>query len=385
MSKALGKLGHRVTNFLGVTGDHPPSREDSRPPPKGFGIELEQRFSDQVEQALGVEDVSVGIEAEADAEADAETDDAADAETDDVAEADEDEAEERRQGTLDVPSTSDIFSPRVVAEEEGFMLPEDQLSVDLFNRANPPLDFAYRAGPLFLSTAYDEFSRAYCTVNVGAGLANSVELVRYGRDEATSPTATATATATAGSVGVTMGTATLTEDEEPPSGILKHYCPTLTDWYSSHKSSPDDTLHLLSGSVCTDRNVLIRLVRCSTKQSPFEPVFGSLTLYAMIDEELVRLSESVHFDATPQNTRRLYGSCYIDSQGNEVEGPGSPSKVDFGGCCVNVADASGERKHLHMFNLPVPQELRGRELFLVVQTSLSTERLARDCASFDSP
>jgi hypothetical protein len=401
MSKAFGKLGSRMMGVMGVNAPKGESRsasvEDSLvlngEPSAGTGL------SDRAEQLgvkeVGVEDVSVCVEGEGDADADA------------------DAAYEREEAiTRDVPSTSLLFSPPMVAEEEGFLLPEDQLSVDFFNRANPPLDFAYTPSPLFLSTAYDEFSRAYCTINVGAELPSVVELVRYGEAAPSTTAATAaivatavsatssalTATActagagsagTAGSLGTALSEESAAEEEEcggavsvrgasapPPSAsLLKHYCPSLTEWYSSHKSSPDDTLHLLSGSVCTDRNVLFKVFRCTTKQSAFEPIFGSLTLYAMVDEELVRLSESAHFDATPQTTRRLYGSCYIDSQGNEVgmglvpDGvPGSPNRaLDFTGCCVNVADASGERKHLHMFNIPVPQELRDRELFLVVQ------------------
>jgi hypothetical protein len=150
--------------------------------------------------------------------------------------------------------------------------------------------------------------------------------------------------------------------------ILQPYCPSLANWFSTFRSVPDDTAHLLNGKVSTDANLLLKFVRLQMRQKPFEPLFGSATIYSIIDDEIHRISESFHFDAAGESMRRYYGTCYVDTDGQEIVSTASKI-IDFGGSCINVADGSGERTHMHMCHATVPDELRYKDLFLIVQLS----------------
>lgn len=267
--------------------------------------------------------------------------------------------------------------PTTYSEPPAFLLPEDQLTVEITPRQRDSdiKEYVYKPAPLYISTSHDVYSRNFCTVNVGKDLPSSVGLVRYGGDgdinvgiadvrcnsSADVPESMSMHASTLGDLSDTSGTMS-------SKNILQPYCPSLTHWYSTFRSVPDDSVQLLSGRVSTDTNLLLKFVRLQMRQKAFEPLFGSATLYSIIDDEIHRISESFHFDAATENLRRYYGTCYVDSDGQEIMSTAT-KVIDFGGRCINVADASGERSHMHMCHATVPEELRYKDLFLVVQLS----------------
>ncbi len=113
--------------------------------------------------------------------------------------------------------------------------------------------------------------------------------------------------------------------------------------------------------------------KCQINQKMFEPIFGSICAYTFLGDELLRISETFYFDATPESIRKQYPSAYLPE---EVVGDASAvSATNFFGTSLNVADGSGSSTHMNMFCVTVPEELRDKDLFLVVQLSkvLSTD------------
>lgn len=252
-------------------------------------------------------------------------------------------------------------------------------------------EFAYRSTPLYVSTAYDVYSKNFCTVNVGKALPPAMGLVRYGSEvdvgvgiaDVRSPKDENPGT-------LSLQTSGLSDTSEsvpafPSRNILQPYSPSLVGWFSTFRSVPEDTTHLLNGKVGTDSNLLVKFIKLQMRQKPFEPLFGHATLYAIVDEEIHRISESFHFDATQEALRRYYSNCYANMEGENGGRvlQNNPAKVvDYSGSCVNVADASGDRTHLHMCHATVPEELRGKDLYLVVQIS---KFMSSDCTVATAP
>lgn len=239
-------------------------------------------------------------------------------------------------------------------------------------------DYVYKPSPLYISASYDAYSRNYCSVSIGKNLPQSVALVKFG-SESNPPFPGADKISNTDMLeeyfspqdsGLTdaPSESAITPAETADRNILQPYCPALSEWYSTFRSVPDDTAHLLSGRVYTDSNILLKFLKLQTKQKPFEPLFGSAAFYVIIDDEIHRITESFHFDAAQESLRRYYGTCYLDSEGTEIH-PVATQNYNFTGQCVNVADASGEKSHLHMCNALIPEELRYRDIFLVVQLS----------------
>ncbi len=116
---------------------------------------------------------------------------------------------------------------------------------------------------------------------------------------------------------------------------------------------------------------MIKVKKCQINQKVFEPIFGSICLYTFLGDDLLRISETFHFDGTPESIRKQYAWAYIPQEEGSSEG-GAQS---LSGTSVNVADGSGAQTHMNMFNATIPDELRDKDLFLVVQLSkiLSTD------------
>lgn len=242
----------------------------------------------------------------------------------------------------------DKFSAITVSESSNFLLPEDQLSLDVVQRSSDEeiKEYVFQDQPLYLSTCYDEFARNFITANVAKGSSPAVNLIKFGTPQPSGDD----------------------RDYDFDSSVLVPYYPVLSDWFSTFRKVPDDNAHLLSGKVVTDTNLLIRLVRCHVKQKMFEPIFGTACIYSIIDDEIFRVTETFSFDATPENIRQQYGLVYNDiERDNPVRAINRSG--DYSGCNVNVGDCSGAQTHLHMFNAVVPEELNFRDLFLVVQLS----------------
>jgi len=103
-------------------------------------------------------------------------------------------------------------------------------------------------------------------------------------------------------------------------------------------------------------------MKCVVKQKCFEPIYGSVAVYSMVDDDLYRITESFHFDATPKTVRQQYAGCYVNTKGGKMSR--SNRKEDFQGSCINVADGSGAQEHFHMFMATIPEDLKKRELYL---------------------
>lgn len=269
--------------------------------------------------------------------------------------------------------------PPVNSESASFLLPEDQVSVEVLQRLpeNDIKEYVYKPSPMYISSSYDSYSRNYCSINIGKSLPQSVALVKFGSESQPSLT-DKSSTADMLEEYFTPQTSGLSTDaatepatplvEGPDRNILQPYCPALSEWYSTFRAVPEDTAHLLSGRVVTDSNILLKFLKLQPKQKPFEPLFGSAAFYVIIDDEIHRITETFHFDGAQESLRRYYGTCYLDSEGVEIH-PNAAKNYNFTGHCVNVADASGDATHLHMCNALIPEELRYRDLFLVVQLS----------------
>lgn len=256
-------------------------------------------------------------------------------------------------------TVADKFSPGIANEGKDYLLPEDQVVVEAEMRVanNDVRKLEYRQGPLYLSSIYDEFSRHYLTVNIARSAPSTIPLINTDLDYGN-----------------------FIDDSLASSGILQYYHPGYPEWNSTFKKLPPDSRHLLSGKVFTDTNLVIKLKNVQMGQKAFEPLTGSMCVYVTIGEELHRITESMHFDATPENIRRQYYFAYTDV-GEVVDSPKSVD-VNLAGTSVNVADASGSQSHMCMFNITVPEELRGGDIFLVAQIS---KILSTDCDKAVAP
>jgi hypothetical protein len=180
-------------------------------------------------------------------------------------------------------------------------------------------------------------------------------------------------------------------NQESPKNIIQHYNPGFATWHSTFRKVPNDTRHLLTGRVYTDFNLLIKLNNCKmNKQKQFEPIFGSICIFTTVNDQMVRISESFHFDATSDSVRSLYPELYSSdasqgpksvkiSENSKISSP-TKSSVDYNNydglgegegssshISVNVGDGNGSDDFINKFKLTIPDELRDGDLFLVVQ------------------
>jgi hypothetical protein len=260
----------------------------------------------------------------------------------------------------------DEFSPIRSSETEGFLMPEDELELKFYHRTNGQntKTFEYRQIPDYLSLCHEEFSRNYLAVSGGkSNLKSTVDIddkcEDFDSDDA----------------------------EVPPHLLLKCYSPGLERWNSTFKFGPKNSRHIFHGYVHTDFNFLVRFVQFSSKsQKFFEPLFGTVCVYTFIRDELHCVSESFHFDATPEESRYHYRQTYLrDDKDKDRDYQASTStslissststnlgatptmkKISFRGASKIVADSSGSNPHFNMFCVTIPEQLLQQELFLVI-------------------
>jgi hypothetical protein len=233
----------------------------------------------------------------------------------------------------------DKFNPEIENEMSDYLLPEDQVDLESEIRlGTEDVTFEFKAGPPYLSSCYDEFSRRFITVNVAKTSSSSIPLVKVEDDKT-----------------------------EHLISILQSYHPGYSEWNSTFKRIPQDSRHLLSGKVFSDTNLVIKFKKCQINQKIFEPIFGSACIYSFLNDELLRITETFYFDATPELVRKQYSYAY-GPELNDLE-------ASFQGTSINVGDASGSQMHMNMFNATLPDELRDKDMFIVVQLAkiLSTD------------
>lgn len=252
---------------------------------------------------------------------------------------------------------SDKFTPDVSMENNDFLLPEDLITVELVPRSirgNFIRELVFRPTPPFLSMFYDEYSRHFLTINVGKNLPSQLELIKYGPNNHSQYRANhANNNYNKIDDGYCIG-----------SNILNHYCPGYSAWYSSFRTLPEDNRHFLSPEAYTDTNLVVKVNKCLAKR-PFEPLFGSIAIYAVVNDELSRISESFYFDATPESVRKQYPLAY----GFADVANASQKYLSVSGSCINVGDGTGSNNHMNMFNIRISDDMKGRELYVIVQLS----------------
>eukprot|EP00981_Chlorochromonas_danica_P009830 scaffold2831_cov249-Ochromonas_danica.AAC.31 len=90
-----------------------------------------------------------------------------------------------------------------------------------------------------------------------------------------------------------------------------------------------------------------------------EPIFGSICIYALLNDDVARLSETFYFDATPDPIKKKFRFFY-----------GEPNARDDAiyPTSINIAEGSGSaRAHFNSFLTSFPEELRLKDIYVVVQ------------------
>lgn len=210
--------------------------------------------------------------------------------------------------------------PIVEVESTDLLLPHNQLSVEYLQRQYQlnVKEVSFKLNPTYLNSSYDEFARNFAAVHVGKSLQETVPLVKY-------------------------------DPFSDKQNIMQHYNPGFSNCYSTFKRSPLDSRYLLNGRVHSDFNVIFRVNSFSlTKQKPFEPLFLSFCIYTQIDDKLLRICETFHFDCTHKSIRKLYTELYKPDDSNLIS--------------VNVGDGYGADGFLNKMKLTLPQDLKSRYL-----------------------
>ena len=119
----------------------------------------------------------------------------------------------------------------------------------------------------------------------------------------------------------------------PSSNIIKHYHPGYLPWISPHTRSPSELQCLLTDRPTTDTYLFLRLLSCGPKQF-YEPLFGSVSLYKVLpDGQIAKINENFHFDFTPSEIRKDYGSVYgydvTSSSNSKATGSESVGNSEF--------------------------------------------------------
>lgn len=251
-----------------------------------------------------------------------------------------------RQENDDNTFLADKFSPSSISESSHFILPEDKLTIEYNSRASLH-SFRVSSNPLYLLTCYDEFSRNFLSVNVAKNANSNIHLSKL----------------------------ELSNNPGHPvnvnKSLLQYYHPAYSAWYSTFKWIPQDSMHMLNGKINTDVNYLVKINSCKLKNS-FEPIFGTICVYMLQNDEFVRVTESFHFDATPEQLRKQFEGVYsplnpttVTDQKDTIRS----SMSNLAGCSFNVADATGSNKHFNMFNITIPEAFKSRDLYFVTQLS----------------
>lgn len=234
--------------------------------------------------------------------------------------------------------------PKFTIEGDEFYVPENLLNAEVKTRERriPLLNSISSARPPYLATCYDELSRNFMTVTVAPS--DSLKPVPYQTDLAKSlifPELDNSADKSADAE-------TRFSKSIRNSRILHHYDPSFTP---SDKCQSTQYVKYLGRQPYSDINILFK-VKIKVPEA-FEPLFGSLVLYLINGDRSVRLTETFHFDMTPNSVRVKFSDAY------KVE------DIDVHGCSENdlTIDAATAIRNC-CFNLP--SEYRHNDVFAVI-------------------
>ena len=235
----------------------------------------------------------------------------------------------------------DLALPMFKVESDHFQLPENLLSVQV-KPSNRQLYMAdtisnlFRC-PLYLVTSFDEFSRDFCIMSIGETLSPTIPTIEYNPEfsHAIKFPDLLNDTFEPFFDDEKLMRSTHSYFRVKPTRILHHYNPGYNTWNSNFRVTLPELKNLFIEKPISDTNILLKISSCAAKNS-FEPLFGTLALYLVRNEELIRLSESFHFDITPDPIKEKYAEVYrLDLiPGNDVNALANAIKT----CLIRVPE-----------------------------------------------
>jgi hypothetical protein len=243
-------------------------------------------------------------------------------------------------------------------ESSDFYLPEDQLEVDIVPRGRrlPVLESSSSPRPPYLRTCYDEFSREFITFSIAPQATTTIQTIPYNAEFAKSLNFLQDPFSKNSSLANAVPTKAISLQMN--SRILHHFDPGYYYWPSSFRTIPPDTSHLLDRIPSTDTNLFVKFVQYNVKEH-FEPLFGTMAIYTMVNDVCTKISENFNFDMTAQNIRVKFKEAYrifMEDQESNDSKKGVAHKVDM-----------ATQLKAFLFNLPA--DMRNLDIFLVVQVS----------------
>jgi hypothetical protein len=251
-------------------------------------------------------------------------------------------------GSLSGRKTATVLPlPIFTVEGDEYYVPENLLQVDIERRDRriPILDSSSQR-PAYLTTCYDEFSRNFVTASIASSSPSFLPVVPYNPEGAS----------VLRFPEIEDMSNKISDPKLPDSKsrILHHYDPSFVGSPSTFKSIPPDTKHFLGRQPHSDCNLLCKILKVKIPEA-FEPLFGSITLFTINSDQSTRLSETFHFDMTPQNIRMKFKDAYKTEDIDVSDAP-----TDIG---LKVDPATNLK--ICCFNLPT--ELKRGDLYVIIQ------------------
>lgn len=259
-------------------------------------------------------------------------------------------------------------------DTEDFYFNKSDLVVNIEPRERSPLhvDDELRLPP-YMHTCIEELSRDLCVYYMAPKAPDVLPVEKYVKDE---PNTCFPMNEEA--IGVTIDQLKAQHPKEQlvplkDVPLLQHYHPEYRNPISTFKRSPSEKLRKILEEEPFNYNLMLNLgpvvqpekgqkIPMFKSRIKFEPIFGAVTIYAVVpsrrsfeSEDMVRVSETFHFDATDQMFKEKYPEVYQGGR-PDVGLPVPPSTPDV---ALNLSACI----------LFIPVEFQRSDLFLVVQLS----------------
>ena len=234
-------------------------------------------------------------------------------------------------------------------EGEEFCIPDSRISLRIEPKGCrlPVLDLPQEL-PSYLSLCFDEFSRDYTISSLVTSSSIQNNLVVYQPDDTTGLVFPEQQSSDDNS-GEQLTPAKL---KEIGTRILNHYDPTYK--FVPTTIRPIQDAKTLAATRTDSSQLLIKITKIT---DAFEPLFGALTLYSITNDQCTRLSETFHFDMTPQRVRLKLREAYCAEDAGK--------KDDDAALSVEVDPAT----NLKMCVFDLPKDISRSEIHVVVQVS----------------
>lgn len=261
-------------------------------------------------------------------------------------------------------------------DSEDFYFNKSDLVVSIESRSRTPLkvDDEMRL-PAYMRTYFDEISRDCCVYSMAPTAPNQLASAPYQKydSDACFPLNEEIVRVTAEQLKAQQPSCSLNLNQQKDLPILQHYHPDYSNPPSTFKREPPEGLKKVLQEEPFHHRMLMNMgpivmpedgqnIPAFKPRIKFEPIFGSATIYAVVPsrksfdvEDLVRVTEAFHFDASEQSFKDKYPEVYHGGRpdkGLSIPTATSDAALDLSAC---------------MFSIPV--EYRKSDLFLVVQLS----------------